>query len=78
MHNEVTPASLLTVEEQCSTRSDRVIYNFTSLSSLIITMTIVTREIGNITPADIYFGRDYAIIEKRRKVKNPTIKNRRV
>ena len=34
--------------------------------------------LGNVTPADVYFGRDTAIIERRRKIKNLTIQNRRL
>ena len=34
--------------------------------------------IGNVTPADAYFGRDTAIIERRQKIKNLTIQIRRV
>jgi len=34
--------------------------------------------LGNVTPADAYFGRDTAIIEKRKKIKNRTIENRRL
>ena len=34
--------------------------------------------IGNITPADAYFGRDTAIIERRQKTKKLTIQNRRL
>ena len=32
--------------------------------------------LGNVTPADAYFGRDTAIIEKRGKIKKLTIQNR--
>lgn len=34
--------------------------------------------IGNVTPADKYFGRDQAIINERRKIKLKTIQNRRL
>jgi putative transposase len=34
--------------------------------------------IGNVTPADAYFGRHTAIIERRRKIKELTIRNRRL
>ncbi len=34
--------------------------------------------VGNVTPADVYFGRHTAIIERRRKIKNMTIQNRRL
>lgn len=34
--------------------------------------------LNNVTPADAYFGRDTAIIERRRKIKELTIKNRRL
>ena len=34
--------------------------------------------IGNVTPADAYFGRDTAIIERRQKTKKLTIQNRRL
>ncbi len=34
--------------------------------------------LANLTPADVYFGRDHAIIERRRKIKNLTIKKRRL
>ena len=34
--------------------------------------------LGNLTPADVYAGRDHAIIETRRKIKKLTIHNRRL
>ena len=34
--------------------------------------------LGNLTPADVYAGRDHAIIERRRKIKNLTIRKRRL
>ncbi len=34
--------------------------------------------LGNLTPADVYFGRDTAILERREKIKNQTIQNRRL
>jgi transposase InsO family protein len=34
--------------------------------------------IGNLTPADVYFGRDRAIIERREKIKKLTIQSRRL
>ncbi len=34
--------------------------------------------IGNVTPADVYFGRDQAIINERRKIKLKTINQRRL
>ena len=34
--------------------------------------------LNNVTPADAYFGRDTAIIERRRKIKELTIQNRRL
>jgi transposase InsO family protein/transposase-like protein len=34
--------------------------------------------IGNVTPADAYFGRHTAIIERRKKIKKLTIQNRRL
>ena len=34
--------------------------------------------LGNVTPADVYFGRDTAIIERRKKIKKLTIQNRRL
>ena len=34
--------------------------------------------LGNVTPADTYFGRHTAIIERRKKIKKPTIQNRRL
>ena len=34
--------------------------------------------IGNVTPADAYFGQDTAIIERRQKIKKLTIQNRRL
>jgi len=33
--------------------------------------------LGNVTPADTYFGRDTAIIERRKKIKKLTIQDRR-
>ena len=34
--------------------------------------------LGNVTPADVYFGRAPAIIERRKRIKNQTIQNRRL
>jgi putative transposase len=34
--------------------------------------------LGNLTPADVYFGRDHAILSKRRKIKDKTLKQRRL
>ena len=34
--------------------------------------------LGNVTPADVYFGRDKAIIRKRKKIKKLTIQKRRL
>ena len=34
--------------------------------------------LGNVTPADVYFGRDKAIIRESEKTKKLTIKNRRL
>ncbi|WP_438994017.1 IS3 family transposase, partial [Pseudemcibacter sp.] len=34
--------------------------------------------INNLTPADVYFGRDQSILEKRRRIKNKIIKQRRL
>jgi hypothetical protein len=34
--------------------------------------------LGNVTPADVYFGRDKDIIREREKVKKQTIQNRRL
>jgi hypothetical protein len=34
--------------------------------------------VANFTPADVYFGRDTAIIERREKIKKLTIQNRRL
>ena len=34
--------------------------------------------LNNVTPADAYFGRDTAIIERRKKIKKLTIQNRRL
>ena len=34
--------------------------------------------INNLTPADVYFGREHAILEERRKIKTQTIQNRRL
>ena len=31
----------------------------------------------NFTPADVYFNQDHAIIERKRKIKSPTIPKRR-
>ena len=34
--------------------------------------------LGNLTPADVYFGQHHAIIERRRKIKELTIQKRRL
>ena len=34
--------------------------------------------LGNITPADVYFGRDKTILREREKIKKLTIQNRRL
>jgi putative transposase len=34
--------------------------------------------LGNLTPADVYFGRDKAIIERRKRIKEMTIRSRRL
>ena len=34
--------------------------------------------IGNLTPADVYFGRGEAILAERRRIKQKTIQNRRL
>jgi putative transposase len=34
--------------------------------------------LGNLTPADVYFGRDQAVIERRIRIKEMTIRNRRL
>ena len=34
--------------------------------------------LGNLTPADVYFGRDQVIIERRRRIKEDTMKKRRL
>ena len=34
--------------------------------------------INNVTPADVYFGRDQAILREREKIKKQTIRQRRL
>ena len=34
--------------------------------------------LDNLTPADVYFGRDRAIIDRRRKIKDLTMRKRRL
>ena len=34
--------------------------------------------LNNVTPADVYFGRDKSILEKRRRIKIKTMKQRRL
>ncbi|MCB6180076.1 integrase core domain-containing protein, partial [Rhodobacter sp. Har01] len=34
--------------------------------------------IGNLTPADVYFGRGETILAQRRRIKQQTIQNRRL
>ena len=34
--------------------------------------------LGNVTPADVYFGRDGAILSERRETKEKTMKQRRL
>jgi len=35
------------------------------------------RRLDNLTPADVYFGRGQAILERREKIKRKTIEQRR-
>jgi len=37
-----------------------------------------SESLGNVTPADVYFGRDGAILSERRKTKEKTMKQRRL
>ncbi len=34
--------------------------------------------LDNLTPADVYFGRDYQILNQRKEIKYRTIKHRRI
>jgi hypothetical protein len=34
--------------------------------------------LGNVTPADVYFGREKSIIRERERIKKLTIQNRRL
>ncbi len=34
--------------------------------------------LGNVTPADVYFGRDKAILEQRKRIKQKTLETRRL
>jgi len=34
--------------------------------------------LGNLTPADVYFGRGKSILEKRERIKQNTLKQRRL
>ena len=36
------------------------------------------KSLNNVTPADVYFRRDTAIIERRRKIKKRTLQTRRL
>lgn len=36
------------------------------------------RSLNNVTPADVYFGRDKVILREREKIKNLTIRQRRL
>ncbi|WP_026381871.1 integrase core domain-containing protein, partial [Afifella pfennigii] len=38
----------------------------------------VHESLGNVTPADAYFGRAPAILEERRRIKDETIRQRRL
>jgi len=38
----------------------------------------VHESLGNVTPADAYFGRAHAILEERRRIKEQTIRQRRL
>ena len=40
--------------------------------------TGVLKSLNNVTPADVYFGRDKAIIRQREKIKKLIIQNRRL
>ena len=43
-----------------------------------ITVALAPRGMANVTPADVYFGRGTAIIERRKMIKKLTIQNRRL
>ena len=36
------------------------------------------QSLANLTPADVYFGREHAIIKRRRKIKKLTVRKRRL
>jgi len=48
-----------------------------ALSSITIHNRRHHESLGNVTPADTYFGRDTTIIERRNRIKTMTKKNRR-
>ena len=43
-----------------------------------IAKDLLHESLGNLTRADVYFGRHHAIIERRRKIKERTIRKRRL
>ena len=43
-----------------------------------LTTAATTKALGNVTPADAYFGRDRAILSERRKIKEKTTKQNRL
>ena len=66
-------------------RSDTTGKNASDIALVIDAMDLMHKgnqryheSIGNVTPADAYFGRHTAIIEKRKRIKKLTTQNRRL
>jgi len=46
--------------------------------SNITTMSVTCESLDNLTPADVYFGREKGVFSRREQIKNKTLSERRI